>query len=116
LVIATGFLYLYRDLFEVIARYALKRAYVESGDANVSIIWPSHFAQAGRSIEVRMGSSEISVFGMDANHCIWERWWAHMNLRASESLSNIDQFSKKSGIWRRAARTNLHLGLLNFGI
>jgi hypothetical protein len=64
LVIATGFLYLYRDLFEAIARYALKRAYVESGDANVSIIWPSHFAHTGRSIEVRMGSSEISLFGM----------------------------------------------------
>jgi hypothetical protein len=75
----------------------------------VNIICPSQFGQGGRSIAVRIGSSEMSVCGMMLPLMLsWASGWErdtlghrdvvsngdgiHMNPCTLESLPNIDQF------------------------
>jgi hypothetical protein len=71
----------------------------------VNIICPSHFGQGGRSIAVRLGSSEMSVYGMmlplalsgerdtlDHRYVDSNGGGLHMNLWTLESLPNIGQF------------------------
>jgi len=73
----------------------------------VNIICPPHFVQGGRSIAVRLGSSEMSVCGMmlppkaDGNATlsatdvlIRPMIGIYMNHPTTESLPNIGQFSK----------------------
>jgi len=72
----------------------------------VNIICPSHFAQGGRSIAIRLGSSEMLACGMMMLPSVrWERGTlghryvdsngdAYMNRRTLESLPNIDQVAK----------------------